>query len=131
MESVTEETLDGMTTKQVEENQSNFQSPFNEQDEVAAKQFVDTLNKFIRQMQKIKSMNSLARVFREVAEFPLGASTPNFVTDRERKLFIIFQELVEHKTQILTAIMQKGINQSKGDIDGEQILAQSGHVKKK
>ena len=99
MDQTTEETLGGLTAEQVEkaveENQSNFQSPFNEQDELAAKRFVETLNRFIRQMQKIKSMNSLARVFREVAEFPLGESVPKFMSDREEKLFIIFQESFE------------------------------------
>lgn len=110
------------------ENQPN-ESPFDSEDHEAAINFKHSLDLFMSRLQKIESKSSLARVLREIAEFPLASSKPTFNSKRQEDLFLSFLALSEYKNQILTAILQKG-NLNKGEItDGEeQELAKGGNA---
>lgn len=92
---------------------------FTEEEQQAALNFKTTFDLFMKSLQKIESRTALARVFREVAEFPLSPSKPKFASKRQEELFITFLALSEYKSQILTAILQKN-NFFKGEKNNEQ-----------
>lgn len=98
---------------------------FSEQDEEAAANYHYSLNLFLKKLQKMKSMSEMARVFREIAEFPLASSKPTFNNKRQEDLFLTFLTMSEYKNQILTAILQKGdLPKGENNVE-EESLAES------
>jgi hypothetical protein len=88
---------------------------FSEEEQEAAANFAKTFELFMKNLQKIESRASMARVFREAAEFPLGPNKPTFNSKKQEELFLTFLALTEYKSQILTAILQKNNYFNKND----------------
>lgn len=89
-------------------------SPEQEIMEKAAKEFTFAMPEFQKYLRKIKSLNSLARVFYAAAEFPLGNAYPKFKTRAEMELFLAFNDILQHKNVLITEftkeLLEKGVN---------------------
>lgn len=59
--------------------------------------------------QAMPSQKGLIRVMHAFAEFPLGKEKPRLLTDAERQLFHILQELQGYKSTVIQAILQKNM----------------------
>jgi|ERR1019366_851685 hypothetical protein len=55
------------------------------------------------------SQKGIVRVLHAFAEFPLGATKPRLLTEGERQLFHILQELSGYKSTVITAIMKRNM----------------------
>ena len=55
------------------------------------------------------SQKGLIRVIHAFAEFPLGKEKPRLLTEGERQLFHILQELQGYKSTVIQAILQKNM----------------------
>jgi hypothetical protein len=53
------------------------------------------------------SQKGMIRVLSAFMEFPLGKEKPKFLTEGERQFFHVLQELQQHKSTVLQAIMKK------------------------
>jgi len=74
--------------------------------EEASERFTNAIPEFKRILRKVKSMNSLARVFMAAAEFPLSKEYPKFNTEAEIQLFLAFNDLLEYKSLIVSTFMK-------------------------
>ena len=86
--------------------------------EKASEEFTLGLRAFKALVRNTRSRKSLARVLVSVIEFPLGKEQPRLLNDNERQLFLIFQELVQSKSIILTHFLQESFKKGEAT-DGE------------
>jgi hypothetical protein len=78
--------------------------------ETAAKNFTEMLSVFKNAVDSTAGRKSLARVLKEIVEFPLAGRQPRLINNHERMLFWMFQELVTNKSIVLADIMKKRMN---------------------
>jgi len=99
---------------------------FSKEVEQASYAFSHGFPEFKKLLQGINSLNSLARVFCAVLEFPLAKEIPQFKSDAETKLFLAFNEMLQHKSVIMSAFLNEMLNK-KGENNvnkQEEVVAQ-------
>lgn len=113
------EEIENLPEAEVEEHVGKFSKEV----EAASEAFTNSLPEFKKILQKIKSKNSLARVFYAAAEFPLGKQYPKFTTEAEIELFLAFNDILEYKSLIVSTFMkdmlEKGENNVRDDKESE------------
>ncbi len=75
--------------------------------EEAASKFTMLLPYVLKLGSAMPSQKGVVRVMYALAEFPLGASKPRLLTEGERQLFHILQELNGLKSTVIQDIMKK------------------------
>ncbi len=82
--------------------------------ERAAESFSTMLPVFKKMVESLPSRKSFIRVLSEIAEFPLAPKSPRLLSQQEKSVFFLFQELSQHKGLVLQSIMQQMRNNTKG-----------------
>lgn len=88
--------------------------------EQASEAFTKGLKIFKIIIKNTKSRKSLVRVLSAVAEFPLGEKMPRLLDDNEKRLFGIFQELVQNKSTVLTHFLHERLKKGEAKDGNEQ-----------
>jgi hypothetical protein len=77
--------------------------------EAAAMKFT-TLLPYVKKLGgAMPSQKGIVRVLHAFAEFPLGKEKPRLLTEGERQLFHVMQELQSHKNVVIQNIMKKNM----------------------
>lgn len=84
--------------------------------ELAAESFSKMLPIFKKMVESLPSRKSFIRVINEIAEFPLAPKVPRLLSQQEKSVFYLFQELSQHKGLVLQSIMQE-MHKSKDKVD--------------
>lgn len=75
--------------------------------EEAAMKFTHLLPYVKKLGAAMPSQKGITRVLHALAEFPLGAAKPRLLTEGERQLFHVMQELQGYKATVIQNIIQK------------------------
>ncbi len=81
--------------------------------EEAARKFTILLPYVKKLGNAMPSQKGLTRVLHAMAEFPLGAAKPKLLTEGERQLFHVLQELQGAKSTVIQNILQKNMELEK------------------